>query len=220
MSLKDVWVRVPPSAFFIEFSSTGPCVAPNDQPPSLRIGQGFDTHRLAPVLSAAGETSQLGNKAVHGKPLKLGGVTIPHDRGPIAHSDGDVLLHALIDALLGAVGSGDIGERFPDTDPQYLNVDSAILVKVVVDELVSQNWQIANLDATIFAQRPKLSLFKAAMTTRVAELLDVPASRVNIKAKTGERVGPVGNEEAIEAAVTVLLWNNHVSDKSEPQGAR
>ena len=180
---------------------------PNDQLPSFRIGQGFDTHRLAPILSTSHESSALGNQATHGKPLKLGGITVPHDRGPIAHSDGDVLLHAVIDALLGAIGGGDIGEQFPDTDPRYLDADSAILLKSVTEQLSSQNWRVVNLDATIFAQRPKLSVYKEAIAARVAELLNVPVTRVNVKAKTGERVGPVGNEEAIEAAVTVLLWN-------------
>jgi 2-C-methyl-D-erythritol 2,4-cyclodiphosphate synthase len=153
-----------------------------------RIGLGHDTHRLAP-----------------GKPLIIGGVTIPHETGPVAHSDGDVLLHAITDALLGAAGLGDIGEWFPDNDPQYAGADSADLLKRVVSKVTSDGWSIVNVDCTVHAQRPKLSPFKPAMAARVAELLGVEADCINVKAKTGEKVGPVGREEALSADAVVLI---------------
>ena len=177
-----------------------------DRRPRYRIGQGFDTHRLA--LQAVVADGLTGNQAVQGKPFVLGGVQNPHDRGPIAHSDGDVLLHALIDALVGAVGGGDIGERFPDHDPQHLDADSRRLLLQVYAEVQSRGWQIVNLDATVFAQRPKLSPYKAEIAAQIASDLNLPLAAVNIKAKTGERVGPVGREEAVEAAVVVLLEEN------------
>lgn len=155
----------------------------------FRIGQGHDTHRLE-----------------SGRPLVIGGVSIPHDAGPVAHSDGDVLLHAIIDAILGAAGQWDIGEWFPDNDPQYAGADSAeLLARIWAD--VGQRWQIVNLDCTVHAQRPKLSPFKRAMAERIAAILKTSVGQVNVKAKTGERVGPVGREEAIVADAVVLLWN-------------
>jgi len=154
----------------------------------LRVGSGFDTHRLAP-----------------GNPLVIGGGVVPHGVGPVAHSDGDVLLHALTDALLGAAGLGDIGEWFPDNDPKYEGADSALLLKKVMRELADLGWKPINVDATVFAQRPKLSPYKEAIRQRVADLVGLPRDAVNIKAKTGEKVGPVGREEAIEAAVVVLI---------------
>jgi 2-C-methyl-D-erythritol 2,4-cyclodiphosphate synthase len=153
-----------------------------------RVGLGHDTHRLEP-----------------GRTLIIGGVSIPHDMGPVAHSDGDVLLHAISDALLGAAGLGDIGEWFPDSDPQYAGADSGELLRRVVTELHSRGWRIVNLDCTVFAQRPKLSTHKPAMAARIAELLAVDAECVNIKAKTGEKVGPIGREEAIGGDAVVLL---------------
>jgi 2-C-methyl-D-erythritol 2,4-cyclodiphosphate synthase len=154
----------------------------------LRIGLGHDTHRLAP-----------------GKPLVIGGVTIPHDRGPVAHSDGDVLLHAVTDALLGAAGLGDIGEWFPDNDPQYAGADSGVLLERVVERLSADGWSLANLDCTVHAQQPKLSLHKVGIAKRIAGLLRVDPSQVNVKAKTGEKVGPIGREEAISADAVVLI---------------
>jgi 2-C-methyl-D-erythritol 2,4-cyclodiphosphate synthase len=154
----------------------------------FRVGLGHDTHRLEP-----------------GRPLIIGGVSIPHDKGPVAHSDGDVLLHAITDALLGAAGLGDIGEWFPDSDPQYAGADSGALLRRVVTELHTRSWSVDNLDCTVFAQRPKLSPHKAAMTARIAELLGTDVECVNVKAKTGERVGPIGREEAIAADAVVLL---------------
>lgn len=157
-------------------------------PADLRIGLGHDTHRLEP-----------------GRPLVLGGVAIPHDKGPVAHSDGDVLLHAITDALLGAAGLGDIGEWFPDSDPQWQGADSKQFVTAAASEIRKRGWHITNLDCTIHAQRPKLSQFKPEIRKSIAEVLDLDADLVNVKAKTGERVGPIGREEAIAADVVVLL---------------
>jgi 2-C-methyl-D-erythritol 2,4-cyclodiphosphate synthase len=155
----------------------------------FRVGLGHDTHRLEP-----------------GRTLVIGGVRIPHDAGPVAHSDGDVLLHAITDAILGAVGRGDIGEWFPDSDPQFAGANSAeLLAKVWAD--VGQKWRIVNLDCTVHAQRPKLSPFKRAMAERIAGILQASVEKVNVKAKTGERVGPIGREEAIVADAVVLLTN-------------
>jgi 2-C-methyl-D-erythritol 2,4-cyclodiphosphate synthase len=153
-----------------------------------RIGLGHDTHRLAP-----------------GKPLVIGGVTIPHDVGPVAHSDGDVLLHAITDALLGAAGLGDIGEWFPDNDPQYAGADSGNLLTRVIDRLQADGWSVVNLDCTVHAQRPKLSPHKPEVATRIAALLKIDRTQVNVKAKTGEKVGPIGREEAISADAVVLI---------------
>lgn len=154
----------------------------------FRVGQGHDTHRLEP-----------------GRPLIIGGVPIPHDMGPVAHSDGDVLLHALTDALLGAAGLGDIGEWFPDNDPQYAGADSSQLLQRVATELTRQGWRVVNVDCTVAAQRPKLSRFKKSMAERIAQVLRVESGVVNVKAKTGEKVGPIGREEAIGADVIVLI---------------
>ena len=153
-----------------------------------RIGLGHDTHRLAP-----------------GKRLVIGGLVIPHELGPVAHSDGDVLLHAITDALLGAAGLGDIGEWFPDNDPQYAGADSAILLSRVVERLRQDGWTVVNVDCTVHAQRPKLSPFKKDIGRRIAELLHVETDRINVKAKTGEKVGPVGREESLTADAVVLI---------------
>jgi 2-C-methyl-D-erythritol 2,4-cyclodiphosphate synthase len=157
-------------------------------PPFFRVGLGHDTHRLA-----------------MGLPLVLGGVRIEHSAGLEGHSDADVLLHALTDALLGAAGLGDIGELFPDTDPHYRGADSSLFLLEALRQVRAKGWQPVNVDCTIHAQRPKLSSFKPAIKQRVAELLNLPADAVNVKAKTGERVGPVGREEAMCADAIVLL---------------
>lgn len=157
-------------------------------PPFFRVGLGHDTHRLAAGL-----------------PLILGGVRIEHSAGLEGHSDADVLLHALTDALLGAAGLGDIGELFPDTDPQYRGADSSLFLLEALRQVRANGWQPVNVDCTIHAQRPKLSSFKLVIKQRVAELLGLPAESVNVKAKTGERVGPVGREEAMCADAIVLL---------------
>jgi 2-C-methyl-D-erythritol 2,4-cyclodiphosphate synthase len=154
----------------------------------IRVGLGHDTHRLGAP-----------------RPLVLGGVTVPHTSGPIAHSDGDVLLHALIDAILGAAGLGDIGEWFPDADPAWKDADSAMLLAEVLQRLGELQYAVVNVDATVFAQRPRLSGHKEAIRNHVAGLLGIEAERVNVKAKTGEHVGPIGREEAIAAEVAVLI---------------
>ena len=137
--------------------------------------------------------------------MVLGGVSIKHDRGLVGHSDADVLLHAVIDALLGAAGLGDIGAWFPNTDPQWAGADSAKLLQGTLNEVRQRNWEIVNLDCTIFAEQPKLTSAKPHIQQRLAELLGIPADRINVKAKTGEQVGPVGREEAIAADAVVLL---------------
>lgn len=154
----------------------------------FRIGLGYDTHRLGP-----------------GGPLRLGGVEIPHDRHLIGHSDADVLLHAVIDALLGAAALGDIGEMFPDCAEANRGRDSAEMVQAAALRVRQAGYTVVNLDATVFAQRPLLLPHKGAIRQRLAQLLDLPAESVNVKAKTGEHVGPVGREEAIDAACIVLL---------------
>lgn len=155
---------------------------------TIRIGQGFDRHRFAPE-----------------RPLILGGVKIPYSRGLEGHSDADVLLHAITDALLGAAALGDIGELFPDTDPQYKGADSARLLGLVVEQVHEQGWKVSNIDCTLFAQLPKLSPYKQEIRQKVAELLKVEPEQVSIKAKTGEKVGTIGREEAMDAAAVVLL---------------
>jgi 2-C-methyl-D-erythritol 2,4-cyclodiphosphate synthase len=156
--------------------------------PPVRIGLGHDRHRL-----------------VSNKPLILGGVPIPFERGLHGHSDADVLLHAITDALLGALALGDIGEWFPNTDPQWAGADSAFFVKAAVEEVRRRGWEIANLDATIHAEQPKLSPYKNAIAENIATLLGITREQINVKAKTGEKVGPIGREEAIDADAVVLL---------------
>lgn len=154
----------------------------------VRVGLGHDRHRLCP-----------------GRPLILGGVRIEHELGLDGHSDADVLLHAVTDALLGALGLGDIGEWFPNTDPRWQGADSVIFVQAATREVRSRGWEISNLDCTLHAERPKLSPLKPAIRSRLAELLEIAEDRINVKAKTGERVGPVGRQEAIDADAIVLL---------------
>lgn len=155
----------------------------------FRVGLGQDRHRLVP-----------------GRPLILGGVTIPFEFGLDGHSDADVLLHAITDALLGAISSGDIGELFPNTDPQWKSADSAIFLAAAVAEVKRRGYEIGNVDCTIHAERPKLSPYKEQIACRLAELLNVPRDQINVKAKTGEHVGPIGRGEAIDADAAVLVW--------------
>ncbi len=155
---------------------------------NFRIGLGHDVHRLAP------------NRA-----LILGGVRIEFERGLLGHSDADILLHAVTDALLGAAGLGDIGDAFPDTDPAYAGIDSAILLQKTLERVRAAGWRPVNLDCTIFAQRPKLAAHKPAIRQRLAELVGLPVEAVNVKAKTGEAVGPIGREEAMAADAVVLV---------------
>jgi 2-C-methyl-D-erythritol 2,4-cyclodiphosphate synthase len=154
----------------------------------IRIGSGHDTHRLTT-----------------GRPLVLGGVRIAHDRGLDGHSDADVVLHALTDAILGALALGDIGDLFPDTDARYRDADSKMFVAEAVRLMAEKGYAVVNVDATIFAQAPKLGPAKAAIRESIAALLNVSADCVSVKAKTGERVGHIGRSEAIGCHVVVLI---------------
>jgi 2-C-methyl-D-erythritol 2,4-cyclodiphosphate synthase len=154
----------------------------------MRIGQGFDAHKFGP-----------GNKIV------IGGVVIHHHKGLLAHSDGDVLLHAICDALLGAAALGDIGQHFPDTDPQYRNANSRTLLQLVNAKLRSAGWQVENCDSTVIAQSPRLAPHIPHMTSNIAGDLGVPVDRVSVKATTTEQMGFVGREEGIAAQAVVLL---------------
>ncbi len=155
---------------------------------SFRVGQGYDVHRL-----------------VAGRKLILGGVEIPHETGLLGHSDADALLHAITDALLGAVALGDIGRHFPDSDPRYRGADSRVLLRAAVALLAGKGWRPVNVDATIIAQQPKLAPHAAAMVANVAVDLGIPPDSVNIKGKTNEKLGYLGRQEAIEAQVVVLV---------------
>lgn len=156
--------------------------------PDFRIGLGHDTHRL-----------------VAGRELWLGGVRIEFEKGLLGHSDADILLHALTDAVLGAASLGDIGDAFPDTDPAYAGIDSSLLLARSLARVRELGWTLVNVDCTIFAQRPKLVPFKLQIRQRLAELVELPLDCVNMKAKTGEHVGPIGREEAMSADAIVLL---------------
>lgn len=154
----------------------------------MRVGQGFDVHQL-----------------VEGRQLIIGGVTIPHDKGLSGHSDADVLLHAICDALLGAAALGDIGKHFSDSDPQYKNIDSRLLLRNVHRLLENSQYKIINIDATIIAQTPKMAPHIPAMINNIAQDLKTQASNINIKAKTAERLGAIGREEGIAAEVVCLI---------------
>ncbi len=163
----------------------------------FRVGLGHDTHRL-----------------VAGRKLVLGGVEVAFDRGLEGHSDADVLLHAVTDALLGAAGLGDIGQWFPPSDPKWKDYDSGTFVRAALEQVRQRGWQVANLDCTVFAERPRLAEVKPAIRRRLAELLRVEPERVNVKAKSGEGVGPVGREEAIVAEAVVLLVRSETTSGS------
>lgn len=154
----------------------------------LRIGEGWDVHAL-----------------VAGRPLILGGVTIPNDKGLLGHSDADALLHAITDALLGAAGLGDIGRHFPDSDERFRGADSTMLLAEAARRAREQGWQVVNLDSTVIAQAPKLAPHIEAMRARIAQVLAIDVSQVNVKAKTAEKMGPVGEGRSIEARAVVLL---------------
>lgn len=140
-----------------------------------------------------------------GGPLRLGGVDIPHDHHTAGHSDADVLLHAVTDAILGAAAFGDIGQFFPDSDPANHGRDSTEMLKIVFEKVRVAGYAIGNLDCIVFAQRPKLGPYRETIRQRLAEILDLETDQIGLKAKTGESVGPVGREEAIEAQCVVLL---------------
>ncbi len=135
----------------------------------------------------------------------MGGIDIPHDREAVGHSDADVLIHAVVDAVLGAVALGDVGQMFPDTDPANRGRDSAEMLEAARDAVVKLGWRIGNLDCIVFAQRPRLLPHRQAIRTRLAEVLDVEAERISLKGKTGEGVGPVGQQEIIVAQCVALL---------------
>ncbi|MFZ2307127.1 MAG: 2-C-methyl-D-erythritol 2,4-cyclodiphosphate synthase [Rhodoferax sp.] len=154
----------------------------------LRIGEGWDIHAL-----------------VEGRKLILGGVEIPHTKGLLGHSDADALLHAITDALLGAAALGDIGSHFPDTDVQFKGADSGVLLAEAARRVRAKGFEIGNVDSTVIAQAPKLAPHITAMRERIAEVLEVGVDQVNVKAKTAEKMGPVGAGDAMEARAVVLL---------------
>ncbi len=160
----------------------------------MRVGQGYDVHPL-----------------VGGRKLILGGVTIPHAKGLDGHSDADALIHAVCDALLGAAALGDIGKHFPDSDGQYRNIDSRVLLRRVRAAVDQAGWRVGNVDATIIAQAPRLAPYIPAMVANIALDLEIPASAVNIKATTTERLGFIGREEGIAAQAVVLLESKRVT---------
>lgn len=154
----------------------------------MRIGQGFDVHAFA-----------------EGRPLILGGIEIPHERGLIGHSDADVLLHTIADAALGAIAAGDIGKHFPDTDPEFKDADSKGLLRHVWQLVKDQGYVLGNVDATVMAQRPKLRPYIDEMRAVIAELLEADIEQVNVKATTTEKLGFTGREEGIAAQAVILL---------------
>jgi 2-C-methyl-D-erythritol 2,4-cyclodiphosphate synthase len=158
----------------------------------MRVGHGFDVHRL-----------------VAGRPFIVGGVTVPHETGPLGHSDADVLAHAISDALLGACALGDLGAHFPDTDPQWKGADSMRLLAAVHELIVRHGFSLANLDATIVVQRPKLAPFLDAMRERVADVLGIDVACVSVKAKTSEGLGYTGDGSGIAAYAVALVTREH-----------
>ena len=163
----------------------------------FRIGHGYDLHRLEPIRPAG-----------EGRPFILAGIPIEHDRGPVGHSDGDAVLHAVTDAILGALGLPDIGELFSDRDPRWDGADSAQFLSEALRRSADAGWRIGNLDVTVICERPKLAPHKRAMIARIAELLEVDAAQVNLKGKTHERVDAVGEGRAIEVHAVALLVAN------------
>jgi 2-C-methyl-D-erythritol 2,4-cyclodiphosphate synthase len=155
---------------------------------AMRIGEGWDVHPL-----------------VTGRPLVLGGITVPHSHGLLGHSDADALLHAITDALLGAAALGDIGRHFPDTDPAFCGADSGVLLAEAARRVRAAGWEIGNIDSTVVAQSPRLAPHIPAMVARIAALLGLAAGQVNVKAKTAEKLGPVGEGRAIETRAVCLL---------------
>ena len=154
----------------------------------IRVGEGWDVHQL-----------------VAGRKLILGGVEVPHVMGLLGHSDADVLLHAITDALLGGAGLGDIGRHFPDTDPRFRGADSSVLLAEAARRVRAAGWQIGNVDSTVIAQAPKLAPHIPAMCQRIAATLGLAEDQVNVKAKTAEKLGPVGEGRAMEARAVALL---------------
>ena len=159
-----------------------------NDPDLLRVGLGYDVHRLAP-----------------GRPCVIGGLVLPHDKGPVGHSDGDAVLHALIDALTGAAGLDDIGTLFPDDDPRYRGADSAALLQAAVAAVHGAGFAVVNVDLVLIGDEPKLRPHRAALRARIGELLGLPAARVNIKGKTTERLGPLTDGAGIAVHAICLL---------------
>ena len=164
----------------------------------MRVGLGHDTHRLA-----------------EGRPLLLGGVRLEHPRGLAGHSDADVVLHAVTDALLGAAGLGDIGDAYPDTDPKYKGCDSRLFLRETLGRLNRDGWRVVNVDVTIFAQEPRLGPVKDRIRRHLAELLGLDAAAVNVKAKTGEGVGHIGRAEAIGCQAVALIEEQLATDHTD-----
>ena len=156
---------------------------------NFRIGEGWDTHAL-----------------VEGRKLILGGIEIPHDKGLLGHSDADVLLHAITDAILGAAGLGDIGRHFPDTAVEFKGADSFILLQEAARRVREKGWEFGNIDSTVIAQKPKLAPHIPAMQQRIAQALGISPDQVNVKAKTAEHMGPVGELKAMEANAIALIY--------------
>lgn len=154
----------------------------------IRVGQGFDVHAFE-----------------EGRPLIIGGITIPHEKGLVGHSDADVLLHTITDAALGAIGEGDIGRHFPDTDQAFKDADSAVLLEKIWALVTTRGYELGNIDCTILAQQPKMSPHIETIQKRIAELLQADVSQVNVKATTTEWLGFVGREEGIACMATILL---------------
>jgi 2-C-methyl-D-erythritol 2,4-cyclodiphosphate synthase len=159
---------------------------------TLRIGHGYDLHQL-----------------VEGRPLLLGGIQIAHPRGLLGHSDGDVVVHAICDAILGAIAAGDIGQHFPETDERYQDISSSELLRQVVALMRAEGWRVGNVDVTICAEQPRVGPQRMAMRGRIAELIGIPVTCVSIKAKTNEGLDAVGRGEAIAATAVVLLEDRH-----------
>ena len=156
---------------------------------NFRIGEGWDTHAL-----------------VEGRKLIIGGVEIPHDKGLLGHSDADVLLHAITDAILGAAGLGDIGRHFPDTAVEFKGADSFVLLQEAARRVRENGWEFGNIDSTVIAQKPKLAPHIPAMQQRIAQALGITDDQVNVKAKTAEKMGPVGELKAMEANAVALIY--------------
>ena len=154
----------------------------------IRIGQGYDVHQL-----------------VEGRPLILGGIEIPHHKGLLGHSDADVLLHTITDAALGAIGGGDIGKHFPDTDPEFKDADSRKLMTHIWQYVKEQGYELGNVDCTVIAQKPKLAPYIEQLRESIAGLLEADISQVNVKATTNEKLGYLGREEGIAALAVILL---------------
>ena len=191
----EVFVCISTGYHFAEFEKSpaprvrDPPRRPGVNPNTIRIGIGHDTHRLKT-----------------GGPLRLGGIDIPHTHSLDGHSDADVLLHAVTDAVLGAAALGDIGELFPDTAAENKDRDSAVMLDAAHQKVIEAGFKIANLDCIVFAQLPKLSPYKREIAARIAEILCIDSSQVGVKAKTGEGVGPVGEQKIMMAQCVALLF--------------